>query len=568
MKRSDYRWRLAGFMLLWFLLNLLQAAFTELNPDEAYYWAYSRELDWGYFDHPPMIALMIRIGSALLPGELGVRFMTVLLSTVGIWVLWLLAGKPSVRSDLNTLLLLFAAMPMLQVYAFVATPDSPLLFFALLFFFVYDRFVRHETWSNALLLGAVMAAMLYSKYHGILVIGFMVLSNLRLLRQPRFYAAALFGVLLFIPHLYWQYSNEFPSLRYHLLGRNEPFQGKDLYYYLLNQLVIFNPFIIYLLVIALLHRSAAPLPWRTELQRGFRWLIYGFWLFFLLMVMRGHVEPHWLAVMSFPFLLLAYHYSLRDERYRRCLQRLILASFAVFGLARIAILDGVLENELRLFHERQWVYELEEEVGDAPVLFLNSFRDPSTYAFYTGRKGYALNSYDAARSNQYSLWDWEKRLQGQRVAVVGPGVWDCAGCRLITTDKQERSLKWADDFQASQQVRFSIKEIGAPWRAGATQTIKAMVHNPYNHPIRPSAGTMPLRPAALFQDADGRRTFIPLEFQLENGMLAAGGSVSQQFTFRLPAQVRAPFFFGLGIQTGEIPPVWQSEVWTAGNWQE
>ncbi|MEM7381393.1 MAG: 4-amino-4-deoxy-L-arabinose transferase, partial [Bacteroidota bacterium] len=63
-----------------FLINLLQAAFTELLFDEAYYWHYSREMAWGYFDHPPMVALLIRIGSIFFDGELGVRFMSCLLS--------------------------------------------------------------------------------------------------------------------------------------------------------------------------------------------------------------------------------------------------------------------------------------------------------------------------------------------------------------------------------------------------------------------------------------------------------------------------------------------------------
>ena len=51
-----------GFLLGWLLVNLLQAGLTELDPDEAYYFMYSRDLAWGYFDHPPVIALMIRLG--------------------------------------------------------------------------------------------------------------------------------------------------------------------------------------------------------------------------------------------------------------------------------------------------------------------------------------------------------------------------------------------------------------------------------------------------------------------------------------------------------------------------
>ncbi len=36
------------FLGTWFLINLLQALFTGLHPDEAYYWMYSKFLDWGY----------------------------------------------------------------------------------------------------------------------------------------------------------------------------------------------------------------------------------------------------------------------------------------------------------------------------------------------------------------------------------------------------------------------------------------------------------------------------------------------------------------------------------------
>ncbi len=47
------------------VISLFQAGFTELMDDEAYYWVYSRHLDWGYFDHPPMVALLIKMGYGL-----------------------------------------------------------------------------------------------------------------------------------------------------------------------------------------------------------------------------------------------------------------------------------------------------------------------------------------------------------------------------------------------------------------------------------------------------------------------------------------------------------------------
>ena len=88
------KWLAITLLLIWMLFNFVQAAFLELDPDEAYYWLYSRQLDWGYFDHPPAVALMIKAGYALFPSELGVRLGAVLLQAAGFVLLWDLLGRP------------------------------------------------------------------------------------------------------------------------------------------------------------------------------------------------------------------------------------------------------------------------------------------------------------------------------------------------------------------------------------------------------------------------------------------------------------------------------------------
>ncbi len=74
-------------LLLWFFVNIIQASLTLLSHDEAYYWMYSNFLDWGYFDHPPAIAIMIKAGYFFIKSELGVRIFTVLLSISTIYLL-------------------------------------------------------------------------------------------------------------------------------------------------------------------------------------------------------------------------------------------------------------------------------------------------------------------------------------------------------------------------------------------------------------------------------------------------------------------------------------------------
>ena len=57
MLRQDWKKLFALLLVLWLGMNLFQAVFTEIMKDETYYFLYGQNLAWGYFDHPPMIAL-------------------------------------------------------------------------------------------------------------------------------------------------------------------------------------------------------------------------------------------------------------------------------------------------------------------------------------------------------------------------------------------------------------------------------------------------------------------------------------------------------------------------------
>ena len=109
----------------WFLFNLLFSAFTVLADDEAYYWVYAKYLDWGYFDHPPMVALMIKAGTLFFNNEISIRFFTVLASTLTLWLLFKITDyKKSAQ-----LFLLFLTVPAFHALGFMAVPDVPMLLF-------------------------------------------------------------------------------------------------------------------------------------------------------------------------------------------------------------------------------------------------------------------------------------------------------------------------------------------------------------------------------------------------------------------------------------------------------
>ena len=81
------------FYCSWIVLGFIQSRFTELLDDEAYYWVYSKFLDWGYFDHPPMVALLIKMGYSIFHNELGVRLFFLLLNVLSLFLIERLIEK-------------------------------------------------------------------------------------------------------------------------------------------------------------------------------------------------------------------------------------------------------------------------------------------------------------------------------------------------------------------------------------------------------------------------------------------------------------------------------------------
>jgi len=256
-KDKIFNWRfcLCCGIFIWFVLNLLQGIFTEIQEDEAYYALYGEHLAWGYFDHPPMVGLMTFLSSIFFSGSLGVRFFTIIASCLSVWVMWEIAnGRPFDRlRDLNdiktkvvepvetptykNIVLFFTiafSIVMFNIYGFVTTPDVSLILFSALFLLVYQRYLAENTWPRALLMGVLMACMVYSKYHAFLLLGLIVLSNLKLLKDGKFYIACLVALALLMPHILWQVQADFPSFKYHLSQRSEPFRWSYFWEYFPN----------------------------------------------------------------------------------------------------------------------------------------------------------------------------------------------------------------------------------------------------------------------------------------------------------------------------------------------
>src|SRR3954462_2946733 len=110
-------------------LRLVAAAFPPITFDEAYYWMWSKALAGGYYDHPPMVALVIRLGTMIAGDtEFGVRVASILLalpmSFAGYRSAQILFGGARVAA---TAAILLNVTLMAAVGTLIVTPDAPLL---------------------------------------------------------------------------------------------------------------------------------------------------------------------------------------------------------------------------------------------------------------------------------------------------------------------------------------------------------------------------------------------------------------------------------------------------------
>ena len=269
-----------------FAINMAQSYFTELIFDEAYYWYYAQNMAWGYFDHPPMVALMIKLSSFFFNDELGVRFVSCLLSVATFLILWQLIDHPKKERYGVQFFVLVFSMTLINAYGFFTLPDTPFLFFTALFLLVYKKFINKPSVLLALGLGIVMAALMYSKYHAVLVIIFTLLSNMKLVFNKYAWLSVVVALICYTPHFLWLYENEFVSIKYHLYERpNRAYEFGDFTLgYFVNLVALFG------LTFPWIYKSLFKTRAKDQFTKALLYLTYGVLVFFFVSSFNRRIQ--------------------------------------------------------------------------------------------------------------------------------------------------------------------------------------------------------------------------------------------------------------------------------------
>jgi hypothetical protein len=284
-------------------VRLVAAAWTPLTFDEAYYWMWSKHLAGGYYDHPPGVAIVIRLGTMIAGDtELGVRLVSILLALPMSWAVYrtatILFGGPRVGA---TATILLNVTMMAAVGTLIVTPDAPLLVASSFILFFLAKVLETGRGAWWLAVGAAVGAALLSKYTALffgptILIWLASVPKLRRwLVSPWPYLGSLVALAIFSPVILWNADHHWVSFIKQIgRARIEDFRLAFIGELIPTQIAFATPLVFILGAMglyALVKRNVGASAARALINATF-WTIV---VYFIWHSLHARVEANWFA---------------------------------------------------------------------------------------------------------------------------------------------------------------------------------------------------------------------------------------------------------------------------------
>ncbi len=221
---TAYNKKLLHLILTATVIRCIVAAATELGNDEVYYWTYSQKLQWNYFDHPPMVAVWIKLFTLnlwLQSSELFIRLGSIVSAAICTWLLYKTVTLIHSKKGGWYAACLYTASIYASIIAGIfIMPDSPQMLFWCGCLYLLAKLIKapHD-WMYWILFGMSTGLCLMSKVHAVFIpfglLLFMLFQKKDWFKLPQLYIAALIAAAVASPILFWNFANDFATYRFH-----------------------------------------------------------------------------------------------------------------------------------------------------------------------------------------------------------------------------------------------------------------------------------------------------------------------------------------------------------------
>jgi len=431
-----------GLLAVLTLFRFWYDAQHELLQDEAYYWQWSRHLDWGYYDNTPLMAPVIRLFTALFgPTELGVRAGASVCALVISVFVYLLAKRLFGPAVAVVSVALANVIPLFAAGSVIMTQDPvQIAFWAAALYVVHRALTDRPYWSWWVGAGVLAGLAAQAKLNALALLPGVFLYVLlsptarkRWLRRPEPYVAGLVALLIFAPFVWWNHThqNAFWIHAHAMASRGSGHDGlKWVLRFLGDQALLLSPFLFLTYLYTLYDGARRGVKERDD---AYLYLWCPSLIAFsatLATALKSKVEGNWAvdAYVTGVILVAAVFVRLWQRRSAAGRAWVGLALGLSVVLALVALFPGLLysagvkfpkaadDRTNELYGWRALAGRVRQEqaaMGGDPFVFGINYRMPSEAAFYLPGRPPTYSLFLNYKSSEYMFWEDPAALKGR-----------------------------------------------------------------------------------------------------------------------------------------------------------
>ena len=194
----------------------------ELSADEAQYWLWSKELNWGYFSKPPMIAWLIHVSNNIFGDyDYSIRIFAPLIHGINALVIFRLSQEINDNNLAHFLSsLIWLTLPIVGVGSFLMSTDTPLVLIWTTSLLVIVKAYNSDNLFLWNLAGLIAGLALYAKYAALyLPLGLIIFYIINFQYEKNIKLRGLFlfvlnFIIVSLPNVIWNYFNNFHTINH------------------------------------------------------------------------------------------------------------------------------------------------------------------------------------------------------------------------------------------------------------------------------------------------------------------------------------------------------------------
>ncbi len=409
------------------IIRLLIAPHLGLGADEAHYVIYALNLDWSYYDHPPLVGWVQYLFTSIFGlNEFGARVSAIaigFLTSLFVYILVYEIDRDAKKSFIAVLALhgafLFNALFLMLM------PDTLLFLFIIPIIFIVISLEKENSLKNWLFLGLLLGLAGLSKYTAVLfvlpiIIYFIIKKRYELFYDPKIILSILLALVIISPVIYWNIQTNWESFAYqsnHVLGKSE-INWNGFGTSLGGQFFTYNP-LLFPLAFYGLYRA-----FKSKNNTLFLSALFGLvlFLFFTYNSLYKTALPHWSALFYLLFIPIGAYFIY--DKYKKYLKIAIGFGLIVSALIYIEISTKIIplpdENSIQIdiYGFETIMSEANKQIKDPSkeALAVTHWTLASRAMFYNASYPSEVHLLDK-RKDQFDIWQKESPT-GKDIVVI------------------------------------------------------------------------------------------------------------------------------------------------------